>query len=1034
MIALRNTGNLQEETMYSGVMKGVAATVIAAVTQLSVAETSIKVQNLSDINTNKSSVYSYNNYGQTFQYTEGESSALLFMGRTPEEGVELWIAKEDMSVEMVADIYPGMKDSQPKFFASYNGQVFFSAEGPDGRELYVYDGSTVELVMDINPDGSSEPEQLTEYQGHLYFVADDGFHGRELWRTDGSLTERLSDINNEGDSAIANLTPFGDWMYFTANNVVQGHELYRTDGETTELFKEFRAGNSHGVKHESPMIVYGDKLLVHAYTNVVGYELHFVADDHQTVPLLFDAVVGAESITAIEEMHIAPDGLLYFTPQIGVHEELWSYDGVNLPVKEAEQDTIDFLCDFNEQLFFASNVLEGNGVELYSMQNGNPNFYNGIEGDLADINYGDASSNPNSCVVHDDVMYFKAFATDRGDELLKLTQGSIDVEVAYETFEGQDYDTFGVLGLMPNGIVVYEGLNRKLSLLDPNTSATTAFTVAQASGVDSANVNNWTKAEVEFEGNLYFTAYTEDHGVELWRTDGHDAELVHDVNPGKASSRPGNFMEYDNWLYFAATTLNEGRELWRTNGETTELFADLEEGPDSSYPTQLIPFYGYLFFVATVDGLGGELIATNGDDIEVALDLNPGAGSSDPAGLTVFKDMLVFSANDGTHGRELWVYIQPGQYQIVSDINPGASSSNPSLLMKVGDTLYFAASTDALGREMWSTDMDNYIEPLLDIYPGANSSSPGLPISHQDSLYFTASSDTGRKVWRATGDSVSEVASEVGLSFGSVASTGENLYVLATNQAYGTELWEMQNDNFVLVHDLIPGEGSILSSLAVSNGHLLGFSASSSGTDGIYLLSGEAENEWSKVSMPGMDYLRMSSFNAMTYGKYLIAQGCNNAVGCEFFKVVFNELPVINVTAPDEVDETAEVVVNASGSIDNDGIITEISLVQLSGPSVSLSQSESGVFSFTAPEVDEDIVISFEVEVIDDDADVVTQTININVLQVADDQNDDDNQGGGGTINPTPAPSGGSGGGSAGLLLLLLLGVRLFGSQLFGRN
>ncbi|HEY9031172.1 MAG TPA: hypothetical protein VIM93_07410 [Kangiella sp.] len=1019
--------------MYSSVIKGVAATVIAAVTQLTVAETSIKVQNLSDINTNKSSVYSYSSYGQAFPFSDGDSSALLFMGRSPEEGVELWAAKEDMSVEMVADIYPGMKDSHPKLFTSYSGQVFFSAEGPDGRELYIYDGSTVELVMDINPDGSSEPEQLTEYQGYLYFVADDGVHGRELWRTDGSQTERLSDINNEGDSAIANLTPFGDWMYFTANNVVQGHELYRTNGETTELFKEFRAGNSHGVKHESPMIVYGDKLLVHAYTNVVGYELHFVADDHQTVPLLFDAVVGADSITAIEEMHIAPDGLLYFTPQIGVHEELWSYNGVNIPEKEAEQDTIDFLCDFDGALMLSSNVLEGNGVELYRVKSGQVDLFFGLEGEIADINSGAESSNPNSCVVYNNVMYFKAVATDRGEELLKLTLGSFDIELAYETLEGQPSDTLGVLGVLPNGPVVYEGLNRKVRLFDSNNSETNDFNVAQASGVDSGNVNNWTKAEVEFQGELYFTAYTEEFGVELWRTDGHDAELVHDINSGKAGSKPANFMEYDNWLYFAATTLNEGRELWRTNGEITELFADLEEGPESSYPTELIPFYGYLFFVATIDGLGGELIATNGDDIEVALDLNPGAGSSDPAGLTLFNDMLVFAANDGTHGRELWVYIEPGQYQIVSDINPGASSSNPSQLIKVGSTLYFSASTPQLGREKWSTDMDSYIEPLLDIYPGANSSSPGAPISHQGSLYFTASSDTGRKVWRATGDTVTEVASEADLSFGTIASTGENLYALATNQAYGTELWEMQNDNFVLVQDFTPGEGSILSSLAVSNGHLLGFSASSSGTDGIYLLSGEAEDEWNKVSMPGMDYLRMSSFNAMTYGKYLITRGCNNDVGCEFFKVVFNELPVISVTAPDEVDETLEVVIDASGSTDSDGIITDISLVQLSGPAVSLSQPETGVFSFTAPEVDEDILISFEIEVVDDDLDVTKQTLNINVLHVADEQGGGDDQGGD-TPNPTPPSSGGSGGGSAGLLLLLLLGVRLFGSKLFGRN
>ena len=54
-----------------------------------------------------------------------------------------------------------------------------------GQELWRSDG-TVEgtiQVADINPGvGDSEPKYMTESDGSVYFVADDGFHGRELYR------------------------------------------------------------------------------------------------------------------------------------------------------------------------------------------------------------------------------------------------------------------------------------------------------------------------------------------------------------------------------------------------------------------------------------------------------------------------------------------------------------------------------------------------------------------------------------------------------------------------------------------------------------------------------------------------------------------------------------------------------------------------------------------------------------------------------------------------------------------------------------
>lgn len=84
--------------------------------------------------------------------------------------------------------------SNPEDMTAFNGYVYFSADGTNGKELFRADainsGGTSQ-VMDINSTGDSYPRNFLEYENELYFSADDGLNGEELWKVDATNTPSL---------------------------------------------------------------------------------------------------------------------------------------------------------------------------------------------------------------------------------------------------------------------------------------------------------------------------------------------------------------------------------------------------------------------------------------------------------------------------------------------------------------------------------------------------------------------------------------------------------------------------------------------------------------------------------------------------------------------------------------------------------------------------------------------------------------------------------------------------------------------------
>jgi ELWxxDGT repeat protein len=213
---------------------------------------------------------------------------------------------------------------------------------------------------------------------------------------------------------------------------------------------------------------------------------------------------------------------------------------------------------------------------------------------------------------------------------------------------------------------------------------------------------------VEYNGNMYFNAgATPGEGTELYRWDPVAARAVKvtSINPGGAS--PESFCVFDGALYFSAYEPTHGRELWRYRSGSAVRLTDIIAGPEASNPYGMTVYRGAIYFGAE-DGVNGtELWRYDGATAELVANINQNAFVPDidpvhhswPGNFFVFDDVLYFSADDGVHGRELWMY-DGVEVRMVADIYPGQYGSDVGNFVDFQDTLIFTANDGVTGQEM----------------------------------------------------------------------------------------------------------------------------------------------------------------------------------------------------------------------------------------------------------------------------------------------------------------------------------------------
>jgi ELWxxDGT repeat protein len=803
---------------------------------------------------------------------------LLFDANDADHGPEPWVSDGTAAgTHLLKDVNPGpaasinlMAGPSPQSFTVVGTTAFFAADdGTHGTELWKTDGTAdgTALVADVNPGSSpspfgppgspdvpnsSNPTDLTAAGGALFFLADDGTHGQELWTSDGTAdgTRLVKDTGPGGSpgplggpyepngSHIASLTAVGNALFFAADDGTHGQELWTSDGTDagTRMVKDIDPGTF--ISPDSPSVIpassapalltaYNGKLYFSADDGVHGREI-WTSDGTAAGTQLVKDVNPAGSAPAFTgPSDLGPVGLtaagptLFFAEDDGTHgTELWATDGTAAGtrlVKDINTDT---------RGSYPTALVRAGGVTFFTADDGT-----------------------------DGQQLWKTDGTPAGTARLTTLPGGVTNLTAVGNavfFTGRD------------GMAGYDLWTSDGTAAGTRLVATIPVPVVDPPGDAQPIFPGWPGLQnlTAVGGKLFFTVDTPGMGQQLWVSAGTAAgtTLVKQIALDPSGGPPSggayhvpitNLTAVGDRLFFTADDEVHGAELWTSDGTAagTHLVKDINPGtipapsgppgepavPIGSAPALLTAFAGKLYFSADDGTHGRELWVSDGTaaGTQIVLDINPsGDGlnpidSPGPAGMAVSSGRLFFAADDGTHGQELWSSdgTAAGTH-LVKDIRTVSSfglgdsgpGSMPVDLTDVGGKLFFSADDGFHGRELWVSDgtaagtrlvrdVNTHLQPGLfgDFVPA--DSNPADLTAFAGKLYFAADDGShGAELWASDGTAagtqlVQDINPGPGSSFGtpsapypvpapgSMLAAGTTLYFVADDGAHGPELW-----------------------------------------------------------------------------------------------------------------------------------------------------------------------------------------------------------------------------------------------------
>ena len=458
---------------------------------------------------------------------------------------------------------------------------------------------------------------------------------------------------------------------------------------------------------------------------------------------------------------------------------------------------------------------------------------------LSDINPGPSHSNVKFYLEFENKIYFTADDGTHGQELWVTDGTELGTHMVKETNLNGHSNIYNQIVEFNNKMIFVADsqINTPTGVTDfgyelwvsDGTESGTMLLKDINPGSENGADNYWSlKTHAIMDGNLYFRAWNDVNGSELYVTDGTPTGtgMLVNIAPDdvvETSSGPDNFHVVGDKFFFTADNGTTGDELWISDGtmEGTSFVKEIVNYSSGSTNYGIDgPFYPLgdkiiwpedNWNTSTADSDGVELWISDGTEegTHMIKDVNPGTGDGVMSwgGIILYEDKYYFQGDNGVNGTELWVTDGTSEgTTMVKDIAQGAGSSSPSLLdVEIYEgKMYFYADDGVNGNELWvSNGTENGTMMVKDLRVGAGDSTlngvNSIFYQFNGSMYFTASDGIhGLELWVTDGTEdgtrmVNDLYRNTGSSYiHSFMTLGDKLIFAGYEPINGIELWYIQ--------------------------------------------------------------------------------------------------------------------------------------------------------------------------------------------------------------------------------------------------